>query len=137
MAEINLPKQTLGKKRSGSGENHPAETAADPPRLTPDELQEAGEALFGKHWQSPLAAALGLRDTSRIRELLRGNRQIPLGFRCEVIVLLRDSAKRANEVADKLESSRAPALPGLGPLVTPADAADQLAGTAEGTRQPH
>lgn len=39
--------------------------------LTPEYLAEAGELLFGEHWQTPMAEALGLSDTARMARLCR------------------------------------------------------------------
>ena len=43
--------------------------------MTPDELRSIGEALYGKHWQTPMAEALPC-ETRTIRHWLAGTRKI-------------------------------------------------------------
>jgi hypothetical protein len=71
--------------------------------MTPEELQAAGEALFGARWQSDMAEALGLHDSARIRSWLRGDRPVPRGVIAEVIAIARQREVLAAEIADQLE----------------------------------
>jgi len=43
--------------------------------MTPDELRAIGEALYSKHWQTPMAEALPC-TTRTIRHWLSGKRKI-------------------------------------------------------------
>jgi len=45
--------------------------------MTPNELQRAGESLFGPQWQTPLARSLGMRDAAEVRKWMSGKRPIP------------------------------------------------------------
>jgi len=73
--------------------------------MTATELQQAGVALFGpSHWQTNLALLLlGKRgsETSRIRNWLAGE-PIPAGIRRDLVAALRQKAREATEVADRL-----------------------------------
>lgn len=75
-------------------------------RLSPEELREAGVALFGERWQTPLAAALNVHDNSRIREWMRGARPIPLGVRQDVVRLLFAASEKAAALARRLGLER-------------------------------
>ncbi|WP_417831727.1 hypothetical protein [Terasakiella sp.] len=44
--------------------------------MTPQQLQQAGEALFGPQWQTALARSLGMKDASLIRKILSGSRAL-------------------------------------------------------------
>ena len=57
--------------------------------LTPEQLEQAGAALFGRNWKTELAEDLGISDSSRIRAMMRGDRPIPIGFSREIAALLR------------------------------------------------
>jgi hypothetical protein len=54
-----------------------------------DELIAAGEALYGKQWQTDLSRALGLSDARRIRQWISGERPIPVGVWADLLGLLR------------------------------------------------
>lgn len=45
--------------------------------MTPDQLKNAGESLFGTQWQTPLARTLGMRDASEVRKWISGKRPVP------------------------------------------------------------
>lgn len=67
--------------------------------LTPEYLAEAGELLFGEHWQTPMAEALGLSDTARIRQWLsKGN--IPVGIWSEIDHMLRRKESRISALLE-------------------------------------
>lgn len=58
--------------------------AIDTHRMTPEQLKQAGELLFGNQWQSDLARALDV-DARRVRDWLQERRPIPVGVKNEVI----------------------------------------------------
>lgn len=60
----------------------------------PNLLAESGNLLFGEHWQKPMAEALGLSDTARIRQWLTGGNKIPVGVWSEIDTLLRQKEAR-------------------------------------------
>lgn len=70
----------------------------------PDELEEAGQALYGDRWQTDLKRALGISDTRRIRQWMSEDRPIPTGVWADISLLLRSRAFHALVVADKLDS---------------------------------
>lgn len=73
--------------------------------MTPDELIEAGEALYGKGWKSAVANLLGI-DYRRIKHWLDQTRPIPAGVRVELISELRRRSKHAHAIANKLEGKK-------------------------------
>jgi hypothetical protein len=82
---------TLRRRKTG--------TRAVSNRMSPSELRQAGEALYGSRWQTELAAALGVRDSARVREWLRGARPIPVSIRAELIALMTQRANALRNVA--------------------------------------
>lgn len=56
--------------------------------LGPDDLRQAGEALFGATWQSELARQLGINDR-RVRQWIAGERPIPTGVWLEIAELAK------------------------------------------------
>ena len=76
--------------------------------LRPDELRGAGEALWGHRWQTEMAAALGVRDSARIREWLRGARPIPAAIRAELVALMRARASELTRAAKLLGAVHRP-----------------------------
>lgn len=69
----------------------------------PDELAEAGKALYGEHWQTPLTEALALTSTSRIRAWLSGSQRIPATIWQEIIDLLKQKQLRLDVLSKKIE----------------------------------
>lgn len=57
--------------------------------MTRDQLRQAGEALFGPHWQSPLARALGMSDR-HMRRLASGEAPITEGMAADIRRLLAE-----------------------------------------------
>ncbi len=57
--------------------------------LGPDDLRQAGEALFGATWQSELARQLGINDSRRVRQWIAGERPIPTGVWLEIAELAK------------------------------------------------
>ncbi|MDC5043718.1 helix-turn-helix domain-containing protein [Acinetobacter baumannii] len=74
----------------------------DTPRMTPEELRQAGEILYGTQWQSDLARALDV-DARRVRDWLQERRPIPVGIRNEIILLLKEKSRKSVEYADYLD----------------------------------
>jgi len=73
------------------------------PALTSEELEAAGNALFGERWQTPMTQALDLTDSSRIRQWMTRRRPMPAGIRNDVVRLLRARSAETAALADKLE----------------------------------
>jgi hypothetical protein len=69
------------------------------PRLTPDELAQAGRALYGDRWQTDVTHDLGLTDSARLRQWLSGKRPMPTGLRDELVGLLTRRAAELGAVA--------------------------------------
>lgn len=61
----------------------------DTPRMTPEELIQAGEILYGAQWQTELARAIDV-DPRRVRQWINGERPIPTSLRSEIILLLKE-----------------------------------------------
>lgn len=74
----------------------------DMPRMTPEQLRQAGEILYGTQWQSDLARALDV-DARRVTDWLQERRPIPVGIRNEIILLLKEKSRKSVEYADYLD----------------------------------
>lgn len=77
--------------------------ATDNQRMTPEQLKNAGELLFGNQWQSDLARALEV-DSRRVRDWLQQRRPIPDGVKSEVIDLLLKNSEDTASYAETLNS---------------------------------
>jgi hypothetical protein len=66
-------------------------------------LEIAGKALFGAHWQGPLAKVLGLSDTKRIRQWLVGGRPVPDGVWNDIHDMLRERGILINAAIVKID----------------------------------
>lgn len=73
-------------------------------RLTPEQLKQAGELLYGNQWQSDLARAINV-DSRRIRQWLSGQRPIPAGLWLEIIELLKNNSRDTARYADDLKAT--------------------------------
>ncbi|QCE35665.1 hypothetical protein FAI40_10180 [Acetobacteraceae bacterium] len=70
--------------------------------MTPEKLEKIGKALFGEErWKSPLATALGVNSSS-IRAIMRGDRDIPQGWTPEIKSYLEGHIKQCQEALDDL-----------------------------------
>jgi hypothetical protein len=69
----------------------------------PDELAEAGQALYGERWQTDLARDLGIADARRVRQWMTGDRPIPAGVWADIARLLRQRGLNAISLSGKLE----------------------------------
>ncbi|MEG0810452.1 MAG: hypothetical protein RSF85_09835 [Lactococcus sp.] len=76
----------------------------DTHRMTPEQLKQAGELLFGNQWQSDLARALDV-DARRVRDWLQERRPIPVGVKNEVIELLRMNSQATAKYAETLDTT--------------------------------
>ncbi|RLZ10817.1 transcriptional regulator [Acinetobacter sp. 2JN-4] len=74
----------------------------DTHRMTPDQLRQAGELLYGNQWQSDLARAINV-DSRRIRQWLSGQRAVPEGLWLEIIELLKNNSRDTARYADNLK----------------------------------
>lgn len=72
------------------------------PPLEPEELVCAGRALYGAHWRTELAAALGLADDTMIRAVETGVIRGPGAWRARLIALAQEAALRAMDTANAL-----------------------------------
>lgn len=70
--------------------------------LNPEHLKKAGEALFGKRWQTDLANALELSDSRRIRQWMAGERKIPAGIWADVCALLRQRQISIEQILNEI-----------------------------------
>ena len=80
-------------------------------QMTPDDLRQAGVAIFGDRWQADMTEALGLHDSARLRSWLRGDKPVPRGVAAEVTALARQRAALATDVADRMSAFFGPRSP--------------------------
>lgn len=71
----------------------------DKHRMTPEQLENIGKALYGSGYKIQLAEFLGV-DRRRINHWLDGDRPIPAGITKE---LLANAKSRENEVREAIE----------------------------------
>jgi hypothetical protein len=76
----------------------------DTHRMTPEQLRQAGELLYGNQWQSDLARAIDV-DSRRIRQWLSSQRPIPVGLWLEIIELLKKNSSDTATYADNLKAT--------------------------------
>ncbi|EJB8464318.1 TPA: transcriptional regulator [Acinetobacter baumannii] len=74
----------------------------DSTHMTPEQLRQAGELLYGTQWQTDFARAIDV-DARRVRQWLSGDRPIPKGLWTEVIELLNSNSKNTAAYAEKLQ----------------------------------
>lgn len=74
-------------------------------RLTPEQLKQAGELLYGNQWQSDLARALEV-DARRVRDWLQERRPIPIGVKNEIVELLKKNSLDTSNYAEVLNNSK-------------------------------
>lgn len=73
--------------------------STDTHRMTPEQLESIGKALYGSSYKIQLAEFLGV-DRRRINHWLDGDRPIPAGITSE---LLENAKSRENEVLGAIE----------------------------------
>ncbi|WP_032880955.1 hypothetical protein [Acinetobacter sp. WC-323] len=73
----------------------------DTHRMTPEQLRQAGELLYGNQWQSDLARALEV-DARRVRDWLQERRPVPIGVKNEIIELLKKNSLDTANYAEAL-----------------------------------
>lgn len=66
-------------------------------------LEQIGSMLFGRNWQTELAASLGLRDARAVRYWMAGDRKIPHGVWLDLQALLRARNAAMSCLADNLD----------------------------------
>ncbi|EKU59478.1 hypothetical protein ACINWC323_0994 [Acinetobacter sp. WC-323] len=69
--------------------------------MTPEQLRQAGELLYGNQWQSDLARALEV-DARRVRDWLQERRPVPIGVKNEIIELLKKNSLDTANYAEAL-----------------------------------
>lgn len=75
----------------------------DTHRMTPEQLRQAGELLYGNQWQSDLARALEV-DARRVRDWLQERRPIPVGVKTEIVELLKKNSLDTANYAESLNA---------------------------------
>lgn len=90
------------------------------PSLTPQELVETGQALYGPAWRTALAHVLGVSE-SDIVMVESGSAPAPHPWRATLVALAQDTALRALEAANNLMWREGPAeeAPAQQPLYAP------------------
>ncbi|OLV68196.1 transcriptional regulator, partial [Acinetobacter baumannii] len=63
-------------------------------RMSPEELKQAGEILYGTQWQTELARAIDV-DSSRVRQWMAEERPIPISLRSKIILLLMEKSRKS------------------------------------------
>lgn len=71
------------------------------PALTPHELAEAGQALYGPAWREELARAFGVSRAEVVR-VEKGRAAAPRHWRATLVALAQDAALRALQAASML-----------------------------------
>lgn len=74
----------------------------DSTHMTPEQLRQAGELLYGTQWQTDFARAIDV-DPRRVRQWLSGDRPIPKGLWIEAIELLNSNSKNTAAYAENLQ----------------------------------
>ena len=74
--------------------------------MTPDTLAAVGQALFGSHWQEPMADAL-LVSSRTVRYWIAGREQIPIGIWGELRDLIADYQTDLSELYDLCSPGKA------------------------------
>ncbi|MBS7810555.1 helix-turn-helix domain-containing protein [Roseococcus pinisoli] len=70
-------------------------------------LREAGEALYGGQWQSPLARDLGVTDRT-MRRWVAGDSPVPDGAYGDLMRLTQQRALLLDDLTDKLRIAASP-----------------------------
>ncbi|EZI65493.1 hypothetical protein K021_1308 [Acinetobacter baumannii 25442_5] len=71
-------------------------------RMSPEELKQACEILYGTQWQTELARAIDV-DSSRVRQWMAEERPIPISLRSKIILLLMEKSRKSVAYADYLD----------------------------------
>ena len=74
-------------------------------KFWPAGLKQAGEALFGEQWKSPLARALGVSGSRQMRQWMAGERLIPPDIWPELRRLLIERQQIIQEALEKIEKN--------------------------------
>lgn len=70
-------------------------------------LKDAGEALYGPHWQSELARNLGVSDRT-VRRWVAGATDTPSGVAVDLLRLCTERAAEIDEVIERLKRAATP-----------------------------
>lgn len=71
--------------------------------MSPELLREAGEALFGRQWQTALAEALGVADRT-VRRWAAGQ-PVPPGAQAELLALMEARGATLRALASRLRKA--------------------------------
>lgn len=74
-----------------------------PPRMDAAELAEIAEQIYGRDWQSPLAADIGV--AARTVQRWAASAMRPPDLRAELAAICRRRARHLDSVAERLERS--------------------------------
>jgi hypothetical protein len=74
------------------------------PVITPEELAEIGEALFGAQWQSDLSRSMG-RSLRSIVMLAAGERAVSREIAAEIAAVCQNRGRRILELAGQLRKA--------------------------------
>lgn len=74
--------------------------------VTPNDLRQVGEALYGERWQTPLAADLDVSDRT-VRRWLDGSRAMPAALPAELHRLVTYRIATLQVLAAELRKRRA------------------------------
>lgn len=74
---------------------------ADYPSLTPKQLADVGQALFGAGWRAALAGAFAISETDNVM-VESGQKSAPHQWRAKLVALAQDRALRAMDAASSL-----------------------------------
>lgn len=73
--------------------------------MTPAILRQAGEALYGPHWQTALARALQVNDRT-MRRWIAGDSPLPDGLNEELAALCRHHGRGLLDMSMSLSSGQ-------------------------------
>ena len=73
--------------------------------MTPALLRQAGEALYGPHWQTDLSRARGVSDRT-VRRWAAGTHPLPDGVRADLAELCRHHGRGLLDMSKSLSSGQ-------------------------------
>ena len=87
--------------------------AMDPPVrpvvITPETLRKVGEAIYGRCWQTPLAALLNVQART-VRRWASGESSMPMWLSRDLLRVVEDRALKLRLAGDALETAEAARL---------------------------
>jgi len=72
--------------------------------ITPDQFSWAGELIFGRNWKTEMSEILDLKDSSRVREIMREQRPIPKHVGAKVLATIKSRIEELTELAEEIEA---------------------------------